>query len=546
MKYDYIIIGAGSAGCVLANRLSEDSNVSVLLLEAGGKDTKPELAIPGAYGKLMKSEVDWGFSTAPQQHVNNREIYLPRGKTLGGCSSTNAMAYVRGHKEDFNDWEKLGNKGWGYNDVLPYFIKSENNEQISNKYHGKGGELNVTFAQQYKTPLGDTFVKACIEKGIPENKDYNGIEMEGAGLFQFTIKDAKRHSTSTAFLKPANDRKNLTVITKAHTKKIIIENNKAVGVEYLTGKKSEKVYCNKEVILSAGSFGSPQILMLSGIGDAEELKKVGIPVVKNLQGVGKNLQDHLFYPVTCLCNQKISLNSFIATIPQIGALVKYLLFKKGPFTISLLEAVAFLKLDKSLDRPNLQFHFAPIQVGSDGKTDFYDVTTFPTEDGFAILPTLLKPLSRGYVALRSDNPTDPLIIQPNFLEKEEDKQVLIKGYYKAKEVLMADAFKPYRIKMNFPVDDSSDEKVFEHLKTYLETVYHPVGTCKMGNDAMAVVDENLKVIGIEGLRVADASIMPTIVSGNTNAACIMIGEKAADLIKGKVVKKQYQDGFQMA
>lgn len=546
MKYDYIIIGAGSAGCVLANRLSEDSTVSVLLLEAGGKDTKTELGIPGAYGKLMKTEVDWGFSTVPQQHVNNREIYLPRGKTLGGCSSTNAMAYVRGHKEDFNDWAKLGNKGWGYEDVLPYFIRSEHNEQIANKYHGKGGELNVTFAQHFRTPLADAFVRSCIEKGIKENTDYNGAEMEGAGLFQFTIKDVKRHSTATAFLNPVKDRKNLKVITKAHTQKIIIENNKAVGVEYLSGKKTEKVYCNKEVILSAGSFGSPQILMLSGIGDAEELKKVGIPVVKNLPGVGKNLQDHLFYGVTCLCNQKISLNSYVPALPKLGALIKYLFLKKGPFTISLLEAVAFLKLDTSLDRPNLQFHFAPVQIGNDGKTDFYDVTTFPSEDGFAILPTILKPKSRGYVALRSANPTDPLIIQPNFLEKEEDRQVLIKGYYKAKEVLMGDAFKPYRIKMNFPLDDSSDEKVLEHIKANLETVYHPVGTCKMGDDAMAVVDNNLKVIGMEGLRVADASIMPTIVSGNTNAACIMIGEKAADLIKGKVAKKQQMEGFQLA
>lgn len=546
MKYDYIIIGAGSAGCVLANRLSEDSKTSVLLLEAGGKDTKAELGIPGAYGKLMKTEVDWGFSTVPQQHVNNREIYLPRGKTLGGCSSTNAMAYVRGHKEDFNDWEKLGNKGWGYEGVLPYFIRSEHNEQITNKYHGKGGELNVTFAQNFRTPLADAFVKGCVEKGIQENKDYNGADMEGAGLFQFTIKDVKRHSTATAFLNPVKDRKNLTVITKAYTQKIIIENNKAVGVEYLLGKKTEKVFCNKEVILSAGSFGSPQLLMLSGIGDAEELKKVGVPVVKNLPGVGKNLQDHLFYGVTCLCNQKISLNSYVPALPKLGALVKYLFLKKGPFTISLLEAVAFLKLDKSMDRPNLQFHFAPVQIGNDGKTDFYDVTTFPSEDGFAILPTILKPASRGYVALRSAKPTDSLIIQPNFLEKEEDRQVLIKGYYKAKEVLMSDAFKPYRIEMNFPLDDSSDEKVLEHIKANLETVYHPVGTCKMGNDVLAVVDENLKVIGIEGLRVADASIMPTIVSGNTNAACIMIGEKAADLIKGKVAKKVYQEGFQMA
>lgn len=531
MNYDFIIIGAGSAGCVLANRLSEDPNNKVLLLEAGGPDKKMEIHIPAGYAKLFKSKVDWGFSTEPQKHVLDRRIYLPRGKTLGGSSSTNAMAYVRGNKEDYNDWAKLGNKGWGYEDILPYFKKSEANEQISNSFHNNEGLLNVTFATRFETPFSDAFIDACDECGIKKNNDYNGKKQEGAGRLQFTIKDAKRYSAAAAFLKPAMYRKNLTVLTHAPAKQILIENDKAVGVEYFTGKSTtEKAFANKEVILSAGAFASPQLLMLSGIGDADELKKHNIVCKKNLAGVGKNLQDHLFSGVSALSNQEFGQNHHLKPLNQLKGLLKYVFTKKGVFTISPLESAAFWMTDDSPDRVNYQFHFASLHVGEDYKYDFYDMKTFPYSDGFSILPTLLRPESRGYVTLRSNNALDAPVIQPNFLEAEQDQITLLKAAKKAIEVLQSPAFDKYRKVMISPPDTSSDDAIMLHLKKQLETVYHPVGTCKMGNDEMAVVDEQLRVKDVEGLRVIDASIMPTIVSGNTNAPVYMIAEKGAKML----------------
>jgi choline dehydrogenase len=332
--YDYIIIGAGSAGCVLANRLSEDPSVKVLLLEAGERDTKLEIHIPAAYGKLNYTKVDWSYYTEPQTHVDDRKMYQPRGKTLGGSSSTNAMAYVRGNRQDYDDWAKMGAKGWDYAGVLPYFKKSENNEQIQNDYHGHGGFLNVTFAQQYKTPLADAFVAGCVEQGIPETKDYNGAEQMGASAFQFTIKDGKRHSTAQAFLKPVLGRKNLTVVTGAHVKQIVIENNRAKGVEILKNGSVETFEAQREVLLSAGSFGSPQILMLSGIGSKEELQKHKIEIKKELEGVGKNLHDHLMFGISNLSTWKGTLNNVLKPLNQLKHLVNYLINKKGPFTIS--------------------------------------------------------------------------------------------------------------------------------------------------------------------------------------------------------------------
>jgi choline dehydrogenase len=545
MKFDYIIIGAGSAGCVLANRLSENPAVSVLLLEAGGKDKKMEIHIPAAYSKLNRTEVDWAFETEPQKNVLNRRMFQPRGKTLGGCSSTNAMAYIRGNQADYDDWAKLGNDGWSYEEVLPYFKKSENNEQIQNEYHGKGGNLNITFAKVYKTPLADAFVKGCGENGIAETLDFNGKEQAGAGLFQFTIKDQKRHSTATAFLKPILNRPNLTVITQAHIQQILLENNRAIGVEYLTGKKAQPtqtVYCHQEVILSAGAFGSPQILMLSGIGAKAELEPLGIEVKKDLPGVGKNLQDHVFCFISALANQKVSANHNLKPLNQVKALLKYLFLKKGPLTISPLEANAFLKTDESQDRPNLQLHFVPAHKGS-YDTDVYNPDTWPHSDGYTILPTLLRPKSVGYIALRSKNPLDAPIIQPNYLEAEEDRQVLLFGVKKALQIMESEAFRPYRAKIHFPENyqNLSDEDLLNHIRKTLETVYHPVGTCKMGNDVMAVVDNELRVHGIAGLRVIDASIMPHVVMGNTNAPVIMIAEKGADLVKGiknKAINKE--------
>ncbi|TAE33883.1 MAG: choline dehydrogenase [Cytophagales bacterium] len=544
MTYDFIIVGAGSAGCVLANRLSADPSVSVLLLEAGGPDKKLEIQIPAAYTKLNRTEVDWGFWSEPQEALDGRRMYLPRGKTLGGCSSTNAMAYVRGNREDYNDWAQAGNAGWSYDDVLPYFTRSEHNEQadrLDAGYHGTTGPLNVTFAKQFQTPLAPAFVSACEEVGIPRNDDYNGANQAGAGLFQFTIKDGKRHSAATAFLKPALGRPNLTVITKALTKRVLLDKGRAVGVEFITGKNTtQTATAKREVVLSAGSFQSPQLLMLSGIGAKDELKRQHIEVKHELPGVGQNLQDHLFTGIGALCSQRgASTNYHLSAWRQVVALTNYLVSKKGPLTISPLEAYAFTNLLDPTGRVDLQFHFAPVHMGDDYTCDLYDLTTYPHTDGYTLLPTLLRPESRGYVGLRSASVADAPVIQPNFLTTEKDRQTLIQGLRRGLEVMEADAFGAYRLRIQTPPQRVSDNDLWQHILNQLETVYHPVGTCKMGpdSDEMAVVDSDLRVRGVEGLRVVDGSIMPTVVSGNTNAACIMIGEKGADLILEKSTKK---------
>lgn len=541
MKYDYIIIGAGSAGCVLANRLSADPKNKVLLLEAGGKDSHPFIHIPGAYSELFKKDIDWGFWTEEQAALDNKKIYLPRGKTLGGCSSINAMAYVRGNREDYNDWAKMGNEGWSFGEVLPYFKKSESNEQYEQMdagYHGKNGELNATFSKEFNTVYAEAFITAGNNMGIPKNKDYNGENQEGIGYFQFTTKGGKRHSGAVAFLKPAMKRPNLTVMTKSPVKRIIIKDDRAIGVEFYKGKKTQEVFANHEVILSAGAFHSPQLLMLSGIGDSDTLKEQGINLLHNLPGVGKNLQDHLFCAVSAAAKQQEGLNHYIKPWAKIKALMNYVFNKKGAFTASPLEAYAFFNVDNLKDRVNCEFHFAPMYVGRGYDYDMYDLTTYPTTDGFTILPTLLRPKSRGYIGLRSSNPLDAPVIQPNFLTEKEDLDILVKGIQFALKMLQDDVFKPYIKEITAPFDYSSEAGIVAHIKKAVETVYHPVGTCKMGQDSMAVVDARLKVRGIKGLRVIDASIMPTIVSGNTNAPVYMIAEKGADMILEDAKKSQ--------
>ncbi len=532
--FDYIIIGAGSAGCVLANRLSEDKNNSVLLIEAGGKDKKLEIHVPAGYGKLNYSNVDWGYYTEPQEHVNNRKMYQPRGKTLGGSSSTNAMAYIRGHKLDYDRWQTLGAKGWNYAACLPYFKKSEHNEQLQDEFHGNSGELNVTFAQKFKTPLADAFVEGCAENKIPKIIDVNGAEQFGAAMFQYTIKNGERHSAAKAFLKPIFDRKNLIVKTKTLVQRILIENDIAIGVEILMNEKLEQIKARKEIILCAGAFGSPQILMLSGIGEGAELSKLGIALKKELMGVGRNLHDHLFYGISALSKWKGTLNNVNLPFNQFRHTLAWLFQRKGPLTTSPLEAVAFFKTDENLAQPDLQLHFAPAHIGNDTNladgADFYNPKTYPKTDGFTILPSLIQPKSRGYVALQSKNPNDAPIIQPNYLSHPDDLKILVKGYYKVKSIIESKAFKPFTNGVNFPGKISSEADIESHIKKVVESIYHPVGTCKMGTDAMSVVDSELCVHGIKNLRVADASVMPQIISGNTNAPTIMIAERAADFI----------------
>ncbi len=532
-SYDFIIIGAGSAGCVLANRLSENPENSVLLLEAGGPDSNMNIHIPGAYLKLHKTKDDWGFWTEQQANVLNRKIYLPRGKTLGGSSSTNAMAYVRGNASDYDGWAELGNLGWSFKDILPYFKRSENHAQadiLDKEYHGVSGELGVTFPVKFKTSFLKGFLASCAAVGIPTTSDYNGAKQEGASEVQSTIKNGKRMSGAAAFLKPALKRSNLTVITKAQVHKIILKNKKVIGVEFFKGSKKLYVKAQKEVILSAGAFQSPQLLMLSGIGEASELKKHGIDCLHELRGVGKNLQDHLFFPISGQAKTQDGINHYIPALKQLKAAWNYFVKRKGIFCSGPLEGMAFFDLEQKGGKVNFQLHFSPMWLGNKYGYDAYNLNEFPRTDGFTVFPTLLHPKSRGNITLSSDDPKAAPIIQPNFLEEKEDLDQLIKGGKLVFRIMEQKGLKEHTKENGLPHDRFNENALVEHIKKTLETVYHPVGTCKMGIDEMAVVDHSLKVHGIKNLRVVDASIMPKIVSGNTNAPVFMIAEKASDMI----------------
>jgi choline dehydrogenase len=500
--YDYIVIGAGSAGCVVANRLTKDSDTTVLLLEAGNPDTKPEIFIPAECVNLLGTEVDWGYFTEPEPYLNNRKVFSSRGKVLGGSSSINFMFYVRGNPHDYDRWQELGNPGWSYQDVLPYFKKSEHQQRGVSEFHGVDGELSVTDPISPNV-ISQRFIDAAVAMGYNHNPDFNGKQQEGVGLYQLTVKDGKRHSAAAAFLVPILQRPNLIVTTGALVTRLLFEGTRAIGVEYLREGALHQVRVNREVILSAGSFDSPKLLMLSGIGNAAYLQSLGIPVVSDLPGVGQNLQDHLLIPVTYQATQDLHPAS----------------------TSSIAEAGLFLHSEGNSEiRPDLQFFFGP---------NLFVPPGYARPDwAFTGAVSLTRFHNTGSVSLRSLDPKDAPMFRMNYLQSEADAQKLVLAIKLMRQLLRSNFFDEFRsIEIAPGAEVQSDEAIEAYIRNNCGTVWHPVGTCKMGTDSTAVVDPELRVHGVEGLRVVDASIMPTITTGNTNAPTIMIGEKAADLIK---------------
>ncbi len=525
--FDYIIVGGGSAGCVLANRLSADPKNKVLLLEAGGKDKSPLIHMPAGVIKLLGgTKANWYYHTERQEHLDGRSLFWPRGKVLGGSSSINGMIYIRGHGRDYDQWRQLGLTGWGYSDVLPYFKRSEGNEGGIDAFHGGKGPLIVSHAER-TNPLFEAFVEAGVQAGHKQTDDFNGRQQEGFGPYQLTIRDGRRCSAAVAYLRPALGRPNLAVIVEALAARVIMEGRKAIGVEYLQGGRRHTMKAAREVILAGGAVNSPQLLMLSGIGPAAELKRHGIDVLIDLPGVGKNLQDHLDATVINRCLLPITLHSQSKPVAQTLTGMQYLLFKKGLARSNGLESGAFIKTRPGLEIPDVQLHFLAAVMQDHGREK-------SPGHGFTVHLCQLRPESRGYIGLRSADPTDHAIIQPNYFESEVDRRTMRDAVRIVRDVLKQRAMQPYLgVELEPGEAVRSDGELDSWLRAHAETIYHPVGSARMGTDSMAVVDERCRVHGVANLRVVDASVMPTLVGGNTNAPTIMIAEKISDDVLGK-------------
>ena len=524
--YDYVIVGAGSAGCVLANRLSARADLRVLLLEAGGADSSPWIHMPAGLARLVHDpRVDWRYYTEPEPGLRNRRLFWPRGKVLGGSSSINAMCYTRGHPLDYDEWAALAGEEWGYQRVLPYFLAAEDQARGADAHHGVGGPLAVEDLR-YRNPLTPVFVAAGMACGLPPNDDFNGARQQGVGFYQVTQRAGRRCSAAVAYLRPVRGRPNLEIRTHTVATRVVFSGTRAVAVEYLHRGRLESVHAEREVLLAAGAIGSPHLLLLSGVGPGEDLRRMGLPVVVHSPEVGRNLQDHLDFCTVNRCTRPISYD--FSPLQELGVAARYFLTHSGPGVSNIAEAGAFVRSRlASDDRPDLQLHFVPAQLDDHGRNRL-------PGHGFTIHACVLRPRSRGALTLRSPRPEDPPRINAGYLSGAGDLESLLEGVRLSRDVIRAAPFAPYRGAEVFPGEGvTTPDALEEVVRRKAETIYHPCGTCRMGRDAAAVLDACLRVRGAEGLRVIDASAMPKLIGGNTNAPTIMIAEKAAAGILGR-------------